>query len=195
MLTKLICHNFKNLGDVEIELGNPVVFIGPNNSGKTTALQTLALWEIGLKRWNEKRKGKPNPEKRSGVAINHRDLISIPVPNARLLWRNLHVRDVRRVEGKQTTQYIRIDIVVEGVTDGKTWECGFEFDYANEESFYCRPLRIKEIDGKVEQQMPVAEEASDLSVAFLPPLSGLAFKRNQIRTRNYWSSDWRRKDS
>ncbi len=23
-------------------------FIGPNNSGKTTALQTLALWEIGV---------------------------------------------------------------------------------------------------------------------------------------------------
>ena len=179
MLTKLICRNFKNFGDVEIELGNPVVFIGPNNSGKTTALQALALWEIGLKRWNEKRKGKPNPEKRSGVAINRRDLISIPVPNARLLWRNLHVRDIKRVEGKQTTRYIRIDIVVEGVTHGKAWECGFEFDYANEESFYCRPLRIKEIEGKVKQQMPVAEEASDLSVAFLPPMSGLA--SNEIR--------------
>ncbi len=179
MLTKLICRNFKNFDDVEIELGNPVVFIGPNNSGKTTALQALALWEIGLKRWNEKRKGKPNPEKRSGVAINRRDLISIPVPNARLLWRNLHVRDVRRVEGKQTTRYIRIDIVVEGVTHGKAWECGFEFDYANEESFYCRPLRIKEIDGKVKEQMPVAEEVSDLSMAFLPPMSGLA--SNEIR--------------
>ena len=44
----------------------------------------------------------------------------------------------------------------------------FEFDYANEEPFYCRPLRIKEIDGKVKEQMPVAEEASDLSMAFLP---------------------------
>ncbi len=39
-------------------LGNPVVFIGPNNSGKTSALQALALWEIGLKKWNEKREGK-----------------------------------------------------------------------------------------------------------------------------------------
>ena len=47
MLTKLICRNFKNLEEVNIELGNPVVFIGPNNSGKTTALQALALWDIG----------------------------------------------------------------------------------------------------------------------------------------------------
>ena len=70
MLTKLICRNFKCFGEVEIELGNPVVFIGPNNSGKTTALQALALWDVGLKRWNEHRKGKPRPERRPGVAIN-----------------------------------------------------------------------------------------------------------------------------
>ncbi len=108
MLTKLICRNFKNFGEVEVELGNTVVFIGPNNSGKTTALQALALWEIGLKRWNENRKGKTNPEKLPGVAINRRELISVPVPSARLLWRNLKVRDAQK--------NVRIDIIVEGVT-------------------------------------------------------------------------------
>ena len=170
MLTKLICRNFKNFGEVEVELGNPVVFIGPNNSGKTTALQALALWEIGLKRWNENRKGKTNPEKRPGVVINRRDLISIPVPDTRLLWRNLKVRDPKNV---------RIDIIVEGITASKKWECGLEFDYANQESFYCRPLRTPEKDGKVPARMSVPEEAGDLSVAFLPPMSGLA--SNEIR--------------
>ena len=179
MLTKLICRNFKNFGDVEIELGNPVVFIGPNNSGKTTALQALALWEIGLKRWNEKHKGKPNPDSLPGVAINRRDLISVPVPNAKLLWRNMHVRNVIREDGKRTTKNIRIDIIVQGVTDGKAWECGFEFDYANEESFYCRPLRTEVVDGKITKRMSVTEEAATLSVAFLPPMSGLA--SNEIR--------------
>lgn len=180
MLTKLICRNFKNFGEVEIELGNPVVFIGPNNSGKTTALQALALWEIGLKRWNEKRKGRANPEKRPGVAINRRDLISVPVPSARLLWRNLQVRDTERVDGKQRTQNIRIDITVEGITANRKWQCGLEFDYANEESFYCRPLRISEKNGKVAKQMPIPEEASSLSVAFLPPMSGLASNETRL---------------
>ena len=179
MLTKLICRNFKNFDHVEIDLGSTVVLIGPNNSGKTTALQALALWEIGLKRWNEKHKGKPNPDRLSGVAINRRDLISVPVPNAKLLWRNMHVRNVMRVDGKQTTKYIRIDIIVQAVTDGKVWECGFEFDYANEESFYCRPLRTEVMDGKVIKRMSVPEEAAALSVAFLPPMSGLA--SNEIR--------------
>ena len=34
MLTKLTIRNFKRFGEVEIELGSPVVFIGPNNSGQ-----------------------------------------------------------------------------------------------------------------------------------------------------------------
>ncbi len=180
MLTKLICRNFKNFGEVEIELGNPVVFIGPNNSGKTTALQALALWEIALRRWNENRKGKANPEKRPGVAINRRDLISVPVPSSRLLWRDLQVRDVERIEGKQRTQNVRIDIIVEGVTDGKDWRCGFEFDYANQESFYCRPLRIPQTDEKDIERMPVPDEAEKLSVAFLPPMSGLASNETRL---------------
>ena len=80
MLTKLTIRNFKRFGEVEIELGNPVVFIGPNNSGKTSAMQALALWDVGLKRWNEKRLGKSTPEKRPGVTVNCRDLVAVPVP-------------------------------------------------------------------------------------------------------------------
>ena len=141
MLTRLTIRNFKRFGEVEIELGNPVVFIGPNNSGKTSAMQALALWDVGLKRWNEKRLGKSTPEKRPGVTVNRRDLIAVPAPDANLLWHDLHVRDVRRVEGRQQTSNVRIDIIVEGVTKDRSWTCGLEFDYANEESFYCRPLR------------------------------------------------------
>ena len=50
MLTKLIVRDFKGLTDVEIDLDNPVVFVGPNDSGKTSALQAITLWELGLRR-------------------------------------------------------------------------------------------------------------------------------------------------
>lgn len=173
MLTKLICRNFKNFDDVEVELGNPVVFIGPNNSGKTTALQALALWQEGLKRWNENRKRKTNPEKRPGVAINRLYLTSVLVPRSRLLWHNLQVRDTEVVDGKQRTENIRIDIIVEGVTKGTKWECGLEFDYNNSESIYCRPLRVLDKDGKMSERMTIPDEAGNLSVAFLHPMSGI----------------------
>ena len=171
MLTKLICRNFKCFEEVEIDLGNPVVFIGPNNSGKTAALQALALWDIGLKRWNENRKGRANPAKRPGVTINRRDLISVPVPDAKLLWKNLRVQAAHKPGGRN----ICIDIIVEGVTAGKKWECGLEFYYANPESFYCRPLRLSETE-----RMPVPDQAANLNVAFLPPMSGLASNETRL---------------
>ena len=178
MLTRLTIRNFKRFGEVEVELGNPVVFIGPNNSGKTSAMQALALWDIGVKRWNERRAGKSAPEKRPGVTVNRRDLFAIPHPSAILLWRGLRVRDVRRVDDGQRTDNVRIDLIVEGVNQDNAWKCGLEFDYANEESFYCRPLRLEE--GKSPSRMPVPNEAGKVHIAFLPPMSGLAATETRL---------------
>ena len=82
MLTRLRIRNFKLFDDVELELGERVVLIGPNNAGKTTALQALALWDIGVKRWIEKRGTGDAPGKRTGAAVNRRDLTAVPVPAA-----------------------------------------------------------------------------------------------------------------
>ncbi len=178
MLTKLTIRNFKRFAEVEIELGNPVVFIGPNNSGKTSAMQALALWDIGVKRWNEKRAGKSAPEKRPGVTVNRRDLFAIPHPSANHLWRDLHVRDVQRVAGSTRTNNVRIDLIVEGISKDRSWTCGLEFDYANEESFYCRPLRLDE--GRHPKRMPIPREAGSLRLGFLPPMSGLAATETRL---------------
>jgi len=179
MLTRMLVRNFKRFEEIEVELGSSVVFIGPNNSGKTAALQALALWDIGVKRWVEKRGiGKEVPKSRPGVTINRRDLVAIPVPAANLLWRNLHVRDVQRVDGTPRTQNVRIDITVEGVTKDRPWVCGMEFDYANEESIYCRPLRLTS-DSKPER-IPVPQEVTQVQIAYLPPMSGLAANETRL---------------
>lgn len=179
MLTKLTIVNFKRFGRVDVELGNTVVLVGPNNSGKTSALQALALWHVGLKRWTEKRKRTNAPERRPGVTISRRDLIAAPVPDANLLWRNLHVRDVwRSGDGKQKTSNVRVDIAVEGVTNDRRWECGLEFDYANDESFYCRPLRLDESTSL--NRMPIPDESLRVQVAYLPPMSGLAASETRL---------------
>lgn len=181
MLTKVVIRNFKRFGEVEIELGGRVVFIGPNNSGKTSAMQALALWEAGVKQWYAKRSGKSQSEKRKGVAINRRDLLALPHPSANLLWHKRHTRDATRTNGKQINKNVRIDVVVDGIVNNadksRKWQCGLEFDYANEESFYCRPLRT---DDKASGQMSVPEEASKVNVAFLPPMSGLVATETRL---------------
>jgi len=175
-LTRLEIRNFKRFESVEIELDSPVVFVGPNNSGKTSALQALALWQAGVRRWVEKRSGKKTPEKRPGVTISRRDLLAAPVPQAKMLWRDLHVRDVRRENGKQRTKNILIEVAVSGDAGQGEWTCGLEFDYANEESFYCRPLRGADPAAAVS----VPEEAAAVELAYLPPMSGLALNETRL---------------
>lgn len=169
MLTKLTATNFKLFDRVEIELGDRVVFVGPNNSGKTSALQALALWSIGVRKWLERRGDGNVPKERAGVTINRRDLIASPIPSANLLWRDLHVREGYREDGKTKTKNVLIALEVTGVAEGKEWSAALEFDYANEESFYCRsPL------GSDGNRREVPATAGKLRLAYLPPMSGLA---------------------
>jgi ABC-type taurine transport system ATPase subunit len=175
MLTKLVVRNFKLFTDVEIDLGARVVFVGPNNSGKTSALQALALWNAGVRRWVEKRGAGSVPKERAGVTINRRDLIAVPVPSANLLWRDLNVREGYREEGKTKTRNVLIEIAVEGVDDGRTWSANLEFDYANEESFYCRSMR-----GSDGSRLEVPGAAAEVRLAYLPPMSGLAANETRL---------------
>lgn len=173
MLTKLTVGNFKLFQKVEIELAERVVFVGPNNSGKTSALQALALWNIGMKRWTEKRGDSGEiPAKRPGVTLNRRDLIAVPVPAANLLWRDLRTQQSKTGGG---TDKIYITVIVEGVAEGKPWQSGFEFYYANEESLYCRSAASA---GGSRQGVP--RGAADLRVAYLPPMSGLASTETRL---------------
>ncbi len=172
MLTKLIMRNFKRFDAATVELGQPVVFVGPNNTGKTTALQALALWDAGLRAWvSEYGTSGKVPKKRPGVTINRKALMALPVPSANLLWKDLHTRVTIRDNGKQRTDNVRIVIAVCGRSEAQPWECGFEFYYANEESFYCR-LRPFNDENELEQ-MVVPDPALSHSIAYLPPMSGL----------------------
>ncbi len=173
MLTSITVRNFKQFEDVSVELDDVVVFVGPNDSGKTTALQSLALWELGLRRWRDRWGMVPADEmRRPGVSINRLDLFSVPVSHANLLWRGLRTREANKLISG--TSNIRIEVIVTGISRaGTKWTCGLEFDYANSESFYCRPLRSESGDG-TETRMPIPAEAFEEQVAFLPPMSGLS---------------------
>jgi len=165
MITRSRIQNFKRLRDATLELGNSAVFIGPNNSGKTTALQALALWDIGWRRWVEKR-DESTPSERKGVTINRRDLFAIPVPSAKLLWADIHTQDSVRAAEKSRTEKVYITLTAEGDHAGKPWICALDFYYANEESLYCR---LREGDAG---RVPAG--ARRHAMVYLPPMSGLA---------------------
>ncbi len=176
MITRLRIRNLKRFETIDIPLGSPVVFVGPNNAGKTTALQALALWHLGVQTWHAKRGGKSTAKERIGVVINRRDLVQLPVPTVGMLWRDQHLRQTPTGSSK-ATQNIRIEIGVDGVANGREWTCAMEFDYQNEEFMHCRPVR-SEVGG--DQRPEVPAEALAVNVAYLPPMSGLESNERRI---------------
>ena len=170
MLRKIRVNNFKKL-NATLDLSQTVVFVGPNNSGKSSILQAITLWSLGLAKWAEAKK-ESKAKKRVGVAINRKDLINIPVPSAKQLWKDLVVRGSGKSKGKQTIN-IKIEIEVEGFTDGENWKLGFEFDYANSESFYCRIINHNHHEDNI--KFALREK-----IGLLPPMSGLAGEEDKL---------------
>jgi predicted ATPase len=181
MLTKLSIRNFKRFLSVDIDLSPSVVFIGPNNSGKTTALQALALWDAGCKQWVAKRTQAGKKDAAKAVTIGRKDLVYLPLPASNALWRDLRVREGFREEDKTKTRNILIEIVVEGLDEHGDWACGFEFEYASEEFFYCRPLRLSDDDKPTRMPVPI-EHVGLVKLAFLPPMSGLLMEEPLLQT-------------
>lgn len=161
MLTKLTVRNFKQFAEVEIPLSDRVLLIGPNNSGKTTAMQALTLWELARREWNGRAIPPPEANVAPVATLNRLSLTMIPTPSADALWRNL-----RSSEGE-------IETIVEGESDGAPWRCGFSFVYANEESLYARALGL-DTDAATDGSLAaVPEPASRVRCAFLSPSAGM----------------------
>jgi predicted ATP-dependent endonuclease of OLD family len=102
--------NFKTFSQkIRIELSHPAVIIGPNNSGKTSVIQALSLWDRGVKSWFEK-KGEVKSTKereRYGAGINRLNILEVPVAETRFLWNKTRVRQ------KSNNVKMRINLGIE----------------------------------------------------------------------------------
>ena len=76
MIRKLTLRNFKRFKEVTFEFPGHVVFAGPNNAGKTTALQAIAAWGLALDRWRQRLNGS-NARIYNLAFSNNADLIII----------------------------------------------------------------------------------------------------------------------
>ena len=151
--------NFKYFGDKQrIELDHPSVLIGPNNCGKTTAIQAIALWSQAVGTWFEA-KGKSTPRERTATSLNRLNIVSVPVRRTRYFWHNAAVRRGNRDVPLLITVGILHRNRVEPVT--------MRFRNQGDELVYCTP------DDATLKKPEVVETAAGLNVALLYPMSGL----------------------
>jgi ABC-type transport system involved in cytochrome c biogenesis ATPase subunit len=148
LIRRIALQRFKRFEDTVFEIPGTVVLAGPNNTGKTTLLQAIAAWSLGLNRWKEL----DNYHRRRGyeqAPIARHAFAAVPLRTFDLLWSG---REYQR----------RTPIEIEIVTD--EWSVTMEFMPDSTEQIYVRP------DGGHE---PEIVRRAGLETVFVPPMTGL----------------------
>ena len=159
LLHYLEIENFKRFGDKQrIELDHPAVLIGPNNCGKTSAIQALALWSQAVKTWYDVRKDSSAKE-RTATALNRLNIVAVPVRRTRFFWHNTNVR--------AGTKDIALTITVGIEFKGQVVALPMRFTNKGDELVYCKP------DDAVVANLDFMQYAALINVELLYPMSGL----------------------
>ena len=171
MITRVNVRYFKKFEDQTIDLPDHVVLAGPNNSGKTTLLQAIVLWDLALRRWKAKRlpngesgTGRPKAKQRTGVPITRKDFTALPLQEMNQLWTNT-LTALKLAESEKPGQPRVLTISLTGKTKDDSWELGFEFRYQNTELIYVKP--------QAEHLDDLPKAVQDLTVVHVPPFSGI----------------------
>jgi predicted ATPase len=169
MIKKVRVRYFKQFDQQEFDLADHVILAGPNNTGKTTLLQAIATWNLGLQKWKERRgpDTRSKAKQRTGVPLTRQEFTSLPLREFDHLWTNTAtgLRKGELREGQRPGHPRVLTIEIEGSTQQGEWRLPLEFRYQNTELLYVKPAS-EYID-----QLPQA--ADDISVVHIPPFSGI----------------------
>lgn len=158
--------NFKSYrSSGRIPLEHPSVLIGPNNCGKTTALQAIALWSTAVRTWQQESKDS-KAKQRTGKPLNRLAIQSVPVPKTRHFWKNL------KVSGHD----LQISIGLEHQGTVVPIKMVFRH-HASDELIYAEP------HPSTASHPQALARAAELDVALLYPMSGISADEALI-TRN-----------
>ena len=158
-LRYLEIRNFKGFGDrTRIELDHPAVVTGPNDSGKTSALQAIALWSQAVRTWLD-RKGRAPPRERTATGLNRLGMVAVPVRSTRDYWHNMAVRTGPR--------NIPLDITLGVLHENRVRPVTMRFRCQGDEMVYCTP------DEATLETLEFIEAGAGLNVRLLYPMSGI----------------------
>ena len=126
MITRLTLRNFKSVGEQAYDFTQFDLLVGRNNSGKSTILQALAIWQFCVDEFHRsKRSGS------TGVQVVLPNFTALPVPEFNLLWKDRTDRAYPSDEGgKKKQEFILIEISLEWRRDNeKTEVFGIQLRY------------------------------------------------------------------
>ncbi|OQW70262.1 MAG: chromosome segregation protein SMC [Proteobacteria bacterium ST_bin11] len=164
MITRLTLRNFKSVGEQSYEFSHFDLLVGRNNSGKSTVLQALAIWQFCIDEFHRSKRGGSK-----GIQVVLPNFTALPVPEFNLLWKDRTDRAYPVGEdGKKKQEFILIEILVEWrIGAESTEEFGVELRYHSPQTIYAIPTggwkKFRECD----------EQGTLPKIAYVPPFSGL----------------------
>lgn len=162
MIHRLTLRNFKSIGEQTYDFTPFDLLVGRNNSGKSTVLQALAIWQFCVD--TIYRAGR---QKSKGVQVILPNFTALPVPEFNLLWRDKILRQSSHIGGKAKQENVLISIEVEWrLPSGFANSFGVELRYQSPQTIYAVP-----IGGWPEWYH--CQRPDFPRVAYVPPFSGL----------------------
>lgn len=163
MITKLTLRNFKSVGDQNYDFTQFDLLVGRNNSGKSTVLQALAIWQFCVDEFHRsKRSGS------KGIQVVLPNFTALPVPEFNLLWKDRTDRHWPLVNGIKKQEYILISIILEwSLESGQADSFGVELRYHSPQTIYAIPV------GGWSKFRACEEQGGIPTIAYVPPFSGL----------------------
>lgn len=167
MIHKVLLRNFKRIEKEEFILTDFDLLVGSNNSGKSTLLQALAIWQYCVDQFKRSRR-----QGSRGIQIVLPDFTALPLPEFVLLWKDKAERkNVKNAEGKNKPDFILIEIQVFWKdTDAeveKEQNLNIQLRYQSPHSIYAIP------EGGWLNFSSVTESKGFPQMVYVPPFSGL----------------------
>ena len=165
MINKLTLRNFKSIGEQIYEFTPFDLLVGRNNSGKSTVLQAMAIWQFCVDEF-----GRTRRTGSTGIQVVLPNFTALPVPEFGLLWKDRTIRQnpLDKISGKRKQDYILIEILLEWQdAHGRINEFGVELRYHSPQTIYAIPA------GGWAKFRDCAEDSVLPRVAYVPPFSGL----------------------
>lgn len=169
MITKVTLRNFKSIKDQSYEFSYFDLLVGRNNSGKSTVLQALAIWQFCIDSFSRtKRSGS------TGMQVVLPNFTALPVPEFNLLWTERTERRYPETNGKKRLEFLFIEIEVTWITaERENLTFSVQLRYNSPQTIYAIPVggwgRFRELAGDVKKSKPSLLP----TIVYVPPFSGL----------------------
>jgi ABC-type transport system involved in cytochrome c biogenesis ATPase subunit len=129
MIKEIVLRRFKRFQEERFDLTGNVILAGPNNCGKTTVLQAIAVWALALRTWE-----RLNDYQRHGGAytkapIARQAFSAVPLRSFDLLWSNRKYGGVMEIEA----------LIASGTLLTGGTRLTMEFQADSTEQIYVRP--------------------------------------------------------